>query len=687
MPAPRRPPQPPPPKPRVETDLKTLADAANDAAKREAAQWLYFVTIMITLAALVGSTTHRVLFLEEPVRVPFLGVELPLLGFYVVVPSIFVVLHFYTLAQLRPMARKLHAFLDELDRQAGDDAEARQRALQRLDSFSVVQLLVLERYAARRFQVALMAWTTLAIAPVLLLLFIQLRFLPYQAEWITWWHRILLLADLLLIYLLWPNLAPRKRLWAIALPRTAAAGVVLLFSIVIATIPGEAADRIAPRLPGVLPAVFADQADQAPLRTFFARLVGQVEGPPDRYRAPRLPAEPVAVGLRRALFDGEVDAVTQRPASPLSRRLVLPDEDFVPEDDARLATMARTRVLRGRNLQYAVLDRADLRKVDLTGASLQGASLVRARLQGAVLERAALQGARLDEARLENARLERAQLQGASLFRARLQGADLGSARLLGTKLDQADLDGAALASARLQGASLVGASLRGAVLAGAELQGAGLGGASLQGAHLPGAHLQGAGIHGANIQAAYVVDVRFWRVEADVAPATADAVIIRPNFDGTPPCPMPSGYPARCAPARSWDDWVELWLQEIPAGRARDEARGRFGRLVGSVPHPYDKPPPDLMADADRLRREWATRRNPESTAVTRRVGDLACAEPAVARAVLQQIDVSLPAEGPGAARSALAARLADPQRCPAARALTEDERARLAEIAEVRP
>src|SRR5689334_3293679 len=89
-----------PAKPALETDLKTLADAANEAAKREAAQWFFFVTVMITLAAIVGSTTHRVLFLEEPVKVPLLSIELPLVGFYVTAPAILLVLHFYSLAQV-----------------------------------------------------------------------------------------------------------------------------------------------------------------------------------------------------------------------------------------------------------------------------------------------------------------------------------------------------------------------------------------------------------------------------------------------------------------------------------------------------------------------------------------------------------------------------------------------------------
>ncbi|MFN7305594.1 MAG: hypothetical protein ACK5TQ_03320, partial [Acetobacteraceae bacterium] len=180
-------------RPAAEIELKSLAEAANDAARRESAQWFFFVSIMITIAALVGSTTHRVLFLEGNIRVPFLGVELPLLGFYVVVPAIFVVLHFYTLAQLRLMSRKLGAFVKELDRQVGADTASRDRALHYLDSFSVVQLLLSERYGTRLAQVRLMAWTTLVVAPVLLLLFVQIRFLPYQSEWITWWHRTLVL--------------------------------------------------------------------------------------------------------------------------------------------------------------------------------------------------------------------------------------------------------------------------------------------------------------------------------------------------------------------------------------------------------------------------------------------------------------------------------------------------------------
>lgn len=181
---------------KLDTDLKTLADAANEAAKREAAQWFYFVTIMLTLAALVGSTTHRVLFLEDPVKVPLLAIELPLRGFYVVAPAIFVVMHFYVLAQVRILAGKVARFLEALDAEAGMNEAARDRALKRLDSFSVAQFLAAARFGRPPLALSLMVVVTLVVAPVALLLFFQLRFLPFHDAVITWWHRVLVLADL-----------------------------------------------------------------------------------------------------------------------------------------------------------------------------------------------------------------------------------------------------------------------------------------------------------------------------------------------------------------------------------------------------------------------------------------------------------------------------------------------------------
>jgi hypothetical protein len=48
------------------------------------------------------------------------------------------------------------------------------------------------------------AWISLVIGPVLLLLLLQIQFLPYHLWWVTWVQRFAVLADLTLLWFLWP---------------------------------------------------------------------------------------------------------------------------------------------------------------------------------------------------------------------------------------------------------------------------------------------------------------------------------------------------------------------------------------------------------------------------------------------------------------------------------------------------
>ena len=56
-----------------------------------------------------------------------------------------------------------------------------------------------------------MAWLTLAIAPVLVLLVFQYKFLPYHSHLVTWTHRVLILVELTTVFLLWPLALDPKR--------------------------------------------------------------------------------------------------------------------------------------------------------------------------------------------------------------------------------------------------------------------------------------------------------------------------------------------------------------------------------------------------------------------------------------------------------------------------------------------
>jgi uncharacterized protein YjbI with pentapeptide repeats len=527
------------------TGLKELLDAANDAAKREATQWFFIVTLMVYLAVAVGSTTHRKLLLEEPIQLPIFNVALPLTGFYVVAPAIFVVLHFYVLAQIRVMVGKVRAAVAAAEAEAARTGEALAVILARVDNFPVAQMMAARALGRGGAAMTAMAWLTLIVAPVLLLLFFQVRFLPYQDPAVTWVHRGLLFLDVVMLLTLWPW--PRGVLAVIVLLPLALflSLAILYFSLVIATIPAESVDSWAESAPAhVQPYTLTRKRD--PLLVFWDRITNRDRPPldpdmPDWTQSQHIqfPREPWPVALRRALFDGEPDAVSQRPTSLFSRVLVLPNETLITEKqvealakqtaagaaagDGVPEAVARTLVLRGRSLRGAVFTASDLRKADLTGAILVGARLDRAWLQGASLreaqmrrasligaqmQRASLvaaqmQGALLVAAQLQGGSLDYAQMQGALLVEAQLQGASFGNAEMQGARLDRAHMQGARLDKARLQGASLDNAQMQDARLDRAQIQGASLEGAWMQGVWLTWPEMQGASLRGAQMQGA----------------------------------------------------------------------------------------------------------------------------------------------------------------------------------------
>ncbi len=127
--------------------------------------------------------------------------------------------------------------------------------------------------------------------------------------------------------------------------------------------------------------------------------------------------------------------------------------------------------LEKRNLRYgmaynAFLVNAYARHADLQGADLRVADLRRADLREALLQGTNLRGAKLEKADLRWANLSGAKLTEATLKEAKLEGAILPDAKLIqtdltGADLTEADLRGADLREAILDQANLFGADLR----------------------------------------------------------------------------------------------------------------------------------------------------------------------------------------------------------------------------------
>jgi uncharacterized protein YjbI with pentapeptide repeats len=488
-------------------ECAALCALANDSANRAQTLWFAFLGFGAFLIVAVIGTTHRDLFLETPISLPLLNLNLPLVGFYIFAPALFLLFHVFLLIKLTLLAYSYVNFETQVQADIEWDSD-REQMRKHINSTLFLQAVRKRETDSWMWQglFAAVLFCTLVLFPIIVFVTTQIRFLPYQCEAVTWAHRGYLVADLAAGIIVYEVSQRDVRMDTLPLPRLPAYAVTALLVIASWT-----------------------------LLTF----------PAERVMDNNVVAW--ALGLRQERGDLRTTSWNGLCGEWCATRLLLANEDFVDENEISLDLVDATVVLRGRSLVGAVLQDTDLREAvfdggDLrfailddarldqtsfdrdiggTATNLQGASLVAAQLQGASLEFAQLQGALLIGAQLQGASLKLAQLQGALLDRAQLQGALLDRARLQGALLDRAQLHGASLYRARLQGASLRHAQLQGASLRHAQLQGASLYRARLQGASLRDAQLQGALLGGTDFSGATLVGSHLWRSHGNPVLAT----------------------------------------------------------------------------------------------------------------------------------------------------------------------
>lgn len=529
--APAQPQSPPSP---VDTFVKHV----NETGKQDFSLWLSYLSLMVFLFVTVWTTTHRELLENATKRLPVIGVELPLVGFFILAPIVFLCVYAFMLLTLSARRHEIGHALSGSQRRDGlggatpadegavleriRDITARVAAAQALrharKSKGADTWLFFWRVPEGRARV--LGWVMFAALPIGLLLFFLLSFLPYQSVWITALHYVLVAAAIVLAMRLLGSAAPRSLALA-CLPLAALA--------VVANVRGGWIDR-------------------------------QVAWVDPRIGLPDLPG-------CHLLYDGT--RASDDPLRPscymFSRVLVLPDQDLIGPHRTLLSQpdAARTLVLRERSLRGAILVATDLRKADLTKADLDGARL----------DRAWLDGAHLGEARLNGAILDGADLRGATLAEAHLVGASLEDARLTGANLTKAVLPGATLARSDLRAAWLVDAKLYGTDLTRTRLDGAFLLNAQLHAAVLANARLHVAYTRGA-VMPSTLTDEQMRLLHGSEEPA----------FDGQSATP-PSG--------RSWDDAILPWKDAVPYAPTREAALGRLTlipttlRTAASAPRP----------------------------------------------------------------------------------------------------
>jgi Pentapeptide repeats (8 copies) len=653
-------------------DLQALRDAVVDAASVGAGLWFSYLFVLFYLLIAVGGVTHRDLFFQSPVKLPFLNVDLPLLGFFVLGPAIFLIVHAYVLLHFVLFAGKVGDFDAELRAQITDE-EVQRRLRRQLPSNIFVQFLAGSREmrsGVMGFLLRLIAQISLVIGPIALLVFFELQFLPFHDEKITWWHRIAIAANIVLLWMLWPSIARGEtarlswrdflRFKVLALAFASLAPVLLVTAI--ATFPGEWLDNTLPSV-RIIPWKVGNVAPW--------HLVSLQELVVSR----DVTSLRKLVSLREFLVAGEVDFASRKPESLWSNRLVLPGFDAIDhakfDSEAKIEAASETISLRARHLEGAVLIGAKLRKADFTAAQLQGAQLNLADLRGAKFECGdALRPHPQQCAQLQGALLAGAQLQAASLKDAQLQGADLYSAQL----------QGADLYSAQLQSAHLEGAQLQSARLDVAQLQGAGLNYAQLQGATLDNSQLQGASFR----------NVFAWRTDARKA-AWEDTRVVNPETVAKYGCWKVAEWSVCDWTPQSFNELKEMIAKQVPDGAMRRDAMTRIEESLD----------PDLTNAPEgesEMAKVWkAQARSYHATetyekhlaTIWQKAGCDAGGAPYVIRGLLQQLETGVftfvAPESPQPRE--LAKAYLDAEHCPGALGLSDDEKARLKEIRDRSP
>lgn len=521
----------------------SLLESVNASAASAQASWLIFIGVVGYLLVAVAGVSHRDLLIAGDLTLPLLQVGIELSRFFVAAPFVLVLVHVVFVVQLVTLARKAFALDTAIRMLEATDRRTHPLRLE-LGSFFVLQAIAgPERGRFISGMVHSLAWCAVAVMPLLALLFIQIVFLPYHDEAITWVHRAAFSVDLAVVALIAVFLTRPEPTFGAALSAVCRkhplslilalllAGGAGYVAFLLATVPGERLDQIS-----------------------------------------------------RGIAEGRAGA-GQKLLGMFERNLVVTDLDLMNGKPGTAGTA--TLNLRHRDLRFARLDRSSLHRADLTGANLDGASLAGADLRGVGLGCADVSVLILTGQR-EVAECARAR--GANLSKARLAGADLTGIDLTGARLREADLAGASVSHVDLSGADLSGASLEKAELTGGtSLRAANLSGARLHGADLTGARMQGAEMTNAAAQAA-IMD--FARLDGAVLRGVdfEGASLHRAQMLGADL----SGARIRAASLR--EAWI--WRAAVPEQRGSDLAD--LTGLRGDPPTPTERA--ELASEVDRM-------------------------------------------------------------------------------------
>jgi uncharacterized protein YjbI with pentapeptide repeats len=455
-------------------NVDTLIASINDSAKQASAVILTFLATVIYLAITAGSTTDEQLLLNSPLTLPLFNVGVPTRYFYSIAPALIVFLHLNLLLQEYFVAYRFYRLPEHIRRSRLDISDNTVEPDSLFIIPSVIMRLRRRHNRPVRFLLRLVFISATVVLPVVVLILIQVKFLPYHDRSITTWlHRTPVIIDVAFVILFFffrprthhPDSGKHLIHWGletVAICALVAMSLLAIgYSVKVATIPDTCVPSRFDKFTGHRNLRFVDRT-LAPQGSSFAHGV-------------RLSKR----DLRCADFTGSTLSNADFRSSDI-RGANFFDAKLQGTDFSPLGTQNRRR------------SKATLAGIGVT-SPLPEEEKDPTRLEDVNFTQAKLQGANFRAAQLARAHLENADLRAADFSFANLDGAKLSGALLFATDFKATSLRSTNFQGAQLQGANLSAAKAEYAVFLGASLEGADLSHVSATGAEFARAFLQGA--------------------------------------------------------------------------------------------------------------------------------------------------------------------------------------------------
>ena len=163
-----------------------------------------FLSLLLYVAIIISSTTHEQILRIDPVKLPLLGVDIPIVGFYWFMPGFLFFLHLYILLQHYLFSQLAFRFRAALEGETGEDTKNDLR--RSLGNLPFLHWLAGQHSGFMKFLMTAITVVSLIIWTVLTFWRLQAAFLPYHDNTIVFTQRAFLLLDAALLAYLWAKI-------------------------------------------------------------------------------------------------------------------------------------------------------------------------------------------------------------------------------------------------------------------------------------------------------------------------------------------------------------------------------------------------------------------------------------------------------------------------------------------------